>query len=64
VTITLHWWAWPIALLVAGLLAAVYVASKTDRGGNFPDVFTPLVAFGVFLIGLAAALGALIGHFL
>lgn len=59
-TITITWWAIPVALCVIGVFVAFVVGS---RGGNY-DFVTPLIAAAIFFIFIAAAIGITAGHFL
>ncbi len=61
-TITLGWWAVPIALvIVGGLLAWVYHAKHYSPGGYFGDPITPLFSLVIFVLFALTALGICIG---
>lgn len=57
--ITLYWWYLPIAIVLFAWGAAdIYV--RINYKGNY-DFFTMIVAISLFTIGVAIALGVLIG---
>jgi hypothetical protein len=61
-TITLHWWAVPLGIVLLGLIVGFAIDSDLREGNN------GLMegCLGVSIIGLAAflAIGVTIGHFL
>lgn len=59
-TITLHWWVWPLAFFLAGVVGAALLGRRAMRDY---DMVTPLLAAGTFLLGLVAAVATVIGHF-
>lgn len=64
-SITLHWWALPVVIVVIGyLVAQVYFSRNYQPGGYFGDFVTPVIALGLFLVFAAIALGIVVGKFL
>lgn len=60
-TITLHWWYLPIALVACGFIGAWWVGR--DSTGGWMDM-TPLFSAVVFVLFAAGAVGIVIGRFL
>lgn len=59
-TITIAWWFWPILFMVVGVaLAAIFGRQQGDY-----DMVSPLLGAGLFLCGLVAAIGYMIGRWL
>ena len=57
-TITLSWWWLPIGCVAVGFIAAA-VFSRGRRGDY--DFVGPLISWGFALIGLASAIGIVVG---
>jgi peptidoglycan/LPS O-acetylase OafA/YrhL len=61
-TITLSWWAIPIAILVVAIIAAyIYHVRNYQPGGYFGDFVTPIVAGTIFIAGAVLAVGLTLG---
>jgi hypothetical protein len=56
--ITLHWWAWPIVLM---LFSFAVMARPREHGGYIDVDFTGMV---VFFICAAASIGIVVGKFI
>lgn len=65
-TITLAWWAWPVALIVIGFIALFVCLAWSERqgGGYLSGFFEGLVGIVLFLICAGIAGGMLLGRWL
>lgn len=57
-TISFPWWALPIACVAAGMICATFFGAR-DRGGY--DYFTPMLVIGSVMVGVATAIGIVVG---
>lgn len=57
-TITLHWWAWPMLVVFCGFVYMVY-DHQTDDGW-----LAGITGALVFMASIGIALGIVVGHFL
>lgn len=53
-TITLHWWMLPLAIVIAGIFIAW---RHEDRGGYMPDLTKPFVIFVATVIAVTLCVG-------
>lgn len=56
-TITLHWWLLPLAILLVGTIIGYVIAS---RAGDY-DFMTPTIGFGIIAISWATAIALTVG---
>lgn len=61
VNFTISWWWIPLALVI---LAFVVPPIWPGRQKGSYDFYTPVVAAGVFLLFMVAAIGVTVGHFI
>lgn len=59
ITINLHWWYLPIALVLCGVFLGNYMGERTCDW----DMVSPLIGFGVFLIFICSAIGVCVGWY-
>lgn len=61
VNFTMSWWWIPVALVVLAFVVPNIWPGKSR--GDY-DLFTPLVAAGVFLVFISAAIAFTVGYFI
>lgn len=64
-TITLYWWAIPLAVALTGwAIAGIYYRKNYSPSGYFGDFVTPFIAAVIFGLSLLLAIGICIGRWL
>ena len=65
-SVSIAWWVLPVVCVALGLLGmlACFWWGERQRGGYLSGLVEGLIGIGLFLIGVVAALGIVIGRWL